>query len=85
MKHLHAQDAIQLYWPTDAKAIKDLNDHLSPSRGNDPSVQMWVQAAEKEWAGLVGRNCLDTGSGSLRLHGGHGAYVVMLQRRYQAE
>ena len=27
------------------------------SRGNDPSVSMWVQAGEKEWSGIVGRNC----------------------------
>ncbi len=27
------------------------------SRGDDPSVSMWIQAGEKEWSGIVGRNC----------------------------
>ena len=38
--------------PIPPKNQKDL-----ASRGNDPSVSMWVQAAEKEWSGIVGRNC----------------------------
>ena len=38
--------------PIPPKNQKDLE-----SRGNDPSVSMWIQAGEKEWSGIVGRNC----------------------------
>ena len=38
--------------PIAPKSYKDLL-----SRGNDPSVQMWLKAGEEEWAGLVGRDC----------------------------
>jgi hypothetical protein len=39
--------------PIAPRSYKDLF-----TRRKDPSVDMWVNAGEKEWSGLVGRNCL---------------------------
>ena len=36
--------------PIAPKSYKDLY-----TRGNDPSVKMWVNAGETEWTGLIGR------------------------------
>ena len=36
--------------PIAPKSYKDLY-----TRGNDPSVKMWVNAGEAEWTGLIGR------------------------------
>ena len=36
--------------PIAPKSYKDLY-----SRGNDPSIKMWVDAGEAEWTGLIGR------------------------------